>query len=205
MWKKISNKISNIFENDIVKIIIFLLRVGIFVFVFINVINDEIPDVIHKLFSHFITQALILIWIGYQYNKNKYFGTLSYILYGLQFYYVNLHKYRGIIIEYFSSGGYSDKIGKDEIKLEEQVDANKMVEKELQKIQKSELSDKHDDDKISKKKLLQEVKDKMNFLGKDDLDKETIIQIYDKYFGIDEEEELEKMYQNASELSPIHI
>ena len=200
MWKKI----SNIFENDIVKIIIFLLRVGIFVFIFINVINDKIPDVVHKLFSHFITQALILIWIGYQYNKNKYFGTLSYILYGLQFYYVNLHKYRGIIIEYFDNG-YSDKIEKDEIKLGEQINANKILEKKLKQIEKTELLNKYDDNKISKTKLLQEVKDKMNFLGKDDLDKETILQIYDKYFGIDEEEELEKIYQNAYELSPIHM
>jgi hypothetical protein len=196
---------SNIFENEIVKIIIFILRVGIFGSVFINITNDEIPDAVHKLFSHFITQTVLLIFVVYQYKLDPYIGVLNFIMYGLQFYYVNLYRYRGIIIEYFNSGGYSDKIGKDEIKLEEQVDANKMVEKELQKIQKSELSDKHDDDKISKKRLLQEVKDKMNFLGKDDLDKETIIQIYDKYFGIDEEEELEKMYQNASELSPIHI
>ena len=138
----------------------------------------------------------MLIWIGYRYQFDKYGAILNYILFSVQFYFIFLWDKRyTILIELFQGEITSD----DKTKELNEVERKKM----LVVIRKQ--FGKRFDDKMTREQILREVQDKMDFLGKDDLDQEAILAIYNKYFGINEKEEIEKMYKNAVEYSPAKI
>ena len=192
LFKSIKNLLKS--EYGILALLIF--NVVKFVLLFLAITSGEIPRIFKLVFSHFITQALMLIWIGYRYQFDKYGAILNYILFSVQFYFIFLWDKRYTrLIELFQGEITSD----DKTKELNEVERKKM----LVVIRKQ--FGKRFDDKMTRDQILREVQDKMDFLGKDDLDQEAILAIYNKYFGINEKEEIEKMYKNAVEYSPAKI
>ena len=192
LFKSIKNLLKS--EYGILALLIF--NVVKFVLLFLAITSGEIPRIFKLVFSHFITQALMLIWIGYRYQFDKYGSILNYILFSVQFYFIFLWDKRYTrLIELFQGEITSD----DKTKELNEVERKKM----LVVIRKQ--FGKRFDDKMTREQILREVQDKMDFLGKDDLDQEAILAIYNKYFGINEKEEIEKMYKNAVEYSPAKI
>jgi hypothetical protein len=192
LFKSIKNLLKS--EYGILALLIF--NVVKFVLLFLAITSGEIPRIFKLVFSHFITQAIMLIWIGYRYQFDKYGAILNYILFSVQFYFIFLWDKRYTrLIELFQGEITSD----DKTKELNEVERKKM----LVVIRKQ--FGKRFDDKMTREQILREVQDKMDFLGKDDLDQEAILAIYNKYFGINEKEEIEKMYKNAVEYSPAKI
>ena len=192
LFKSIKNLLKS--EYGILALLIF--NVVKFVLLFLAITSGEIPRIFKLVFSHFITQAIMLIWIGYRYQFDKYGAILNYILFSVQFYFIFLWDKRYTrLIELFQGEITSD----DKTKELNEVERKKM----LVVIRKQ--FGKRFDDKMTRDQILREVQDKMDFLGKDDLDQEAILAIYNKYFGINEKEEIEKMYKNAVEYSPAKI
>ena len=188
--------IKNLFKSEYGILALLIFNVVKFVLLFLAITSGEIPRIFKLVFSHFITQAIMLIWIGYRYQFDKYGAILNYILFSVQFYFIFLWDKRyTILIELFQGEITSD----DKTKELNEVERKKM----LVVIRKQ--FGKRFDDKMTREQILREVQDKMDFLGKDDLDQEAILAIYNKYFGINEKEEIEKMYKNAVEYSPAKI
>lgn len=192
LFKSIKNLLKS--EYGILALLIF--NVVKFVLLFLAITSGEIPRIFKLVFSHFITQALMLIWIGYRYQFDKYGAILNYILFSVQFYFIFLWDKRYTrLIELFQGEITSD----DKTKELNEVERKKML------VEIRKQFGKRFDDKMTREQILREVQDKMDFLGKDDLDQEAILAIYNKYFGINEKEEIEKMYKNAVEYSPAKI
>ena len=192
LFKSIKNLLKS--EYGILALLIF--NVVKFVLLFLAITSGEIPRIFKLVFSHFITQALMLIWIGYRYQFDKYGSILNYILFSVQFYFIFLWDKRYTrLIELFQGEITSD----DKTKELNEVERKKML------VEIRKQFGKRFDDKMTREQILREVQDKMDFLGKDDLDQEAILAIYNKYFGINEKEEIEKMYKNAVEYSPAKI
>jgi len=188
--------IKQFFKSKYGILALLIFNVVKFVLLFLAVTSGEIPIIFRLVFSHFITQALMLIWIGYRYQFDKYGAILNYILYGVQFYLIFLWDKRyERLLELFQGEITTD----DKTKELNEAEHKKMV------VEVRKQFDKRFDDKMTREQILREVQDKMDFLGKDDLDQEAILAIYNKYFGINENEEIEKMYKNAVEYSPARI
>ena len=188
--------IKNLFKSEYGILALLIFNVVKFVLLFLAITSGEIPRIFKLVFSHFITQALMLIWIGYRYQFDKYGAILNYILFSVQFYFIFLWDKRYTrLIELFQGEITSD----DKTKELNEVERKKML------VEIRKQFGKRFDDKMTREQILREVQDKMDFLGKDDLDQESILAIYNKYFGINEKEEIEKMYKNAVEYSPAKI
>ena len=192
----IFKNINKFFKSEYGSLALLIFNVVKFVILFLAVTSGEIPRIFRLVFSHFITQALMLIWIGYSYQFDKYGAILNYILYGVQFYFIFLWDKRyERLIELFQGEITAD----DKTKELNEAEHKKML------VEVRKQFGKRFDDKMTREQILREVQDRMDFLGKDDLDQEAILAIYNKYFGINEKEEIEKMYKNAVEYSPARI
>lgn len=199
MFNYLKHKYNNIIVNKYFIAIYYIIRIGVFVYLFQKFIGGDIPDIIISVLSHFLVQAGMIILLGYQWrNGNKFIGLLSIIIFAVQFYYVNIAHRKGKLFEYFK-----DKTDIDS----EEIDLNKIHAENLKKLNNIVTTNylARFDDEPTKHKILKEVKDKMNFLGKSDIEQESVLTIYNQYFGVDEETELENMYKNAVENSPINL
>jgi len=199
MFDNLKKQISKITGNKYVIGIYYTIRIAVFIYLFQKFIGGDIPDIIKNVLSHFLVQAGMIIWLGYQWrNGNKFMGLLSIIMFAIQFYYVNIANRKGKLFEYFKEETNIDS---------EELDMNKIYIENLKKLDKRIASNylARFDDEATRHKILKEVKDKMNFLGKSDIEEEAVLEIYNKYFGVDEETELENMYKNAVENSPINV
>ena len=200
LFKSIKNLLKS--EYGILALLIF--NVVKFVLLFLAITSGEIPRIFKLVFSHFITQALMLIWIGYRYQFDKYGSILNYILFSVQFYFIFLwDKHYTRLIELFQ--GKVIELFQGEITSDDKTKELNEVERKKMLVVIRKQFGKRFDDKMTREQILREVQDKMDFLGKDDLDQEAILAIYNKYFGINEKEEIEKMYKNAVEYSPAKI
>ena len=200
LFKSIKNLLKS--EYGILALLIF--NVVKFVLLFLAITSGKISRIFKLVFSHFITQALMLIWIGYRYQFDKYGAILNYILFAVQFYFIFLWDKRYTrLIELFQ--GKVIELFQGEITSDNKTKELNEVERKKMLVEIRKQFGKRFDDKMTREQILREVQDKMDFLGKDDLDQEAILAIYNKYFGINEKEEIEKMYKNAVEYSPAKI
>jgi hypothetical protein len=188
--------LEKILQNKYIRLALRIFSIITFVIIFVAITSGNIPKLFIVIFSHFLTQAIMLIWIGYRYKYDKYGAILNYIIFGIQFYLIFLwgKKYKNPI-EFFQG----------DIKIDNQTKELNEAEYQKMLVEVRKQFDKRYDDKMTREQILLEVQDRMDFLGKDDLDQEAILEVYKKYFGINESAEIEKMYQNAVEYSPAKI